>query len=804
MSASPGLTRSRQASPDLTRSHPVPPGLTGPDQASPGRDRGPLPEPAPGPSNETARGQGKEVNGIKIGEPNETYDIADSICYSHNWFSRKDIDGVPHAQCLLCLHSEEEARASGKASSNSRKKKKDCLKTLQGTTKPMFTHMEAHHQPEYEQFLRQHNEVENARAERRKRKRSGDGTMQLKLFSNNNNQVGLDNRLDPKLQARWDDAVVKFVSETGISFFNCEKLGILLEAIWPNGKLRLKVKSRVTVSRHVKERSLSLKVEVFSILISVAQEDGGLPGIAFTSDLWRSRALDSFMALTCHFINASMELIKLVPFIQYFGDNRHTGYNIKLMMDQFLRVIGMDGDQVAKVCVTDNASNNKVMFRLSNGVLTAYYCNIHTMQLAIEEVFKLTIINIHVTEAMDKCHDLATFVRRSELNKNELKKACQHTETNFAMPKLPNDTRWNSKEENVATTIVLKPPLQRIQQRDTDQRWADVMPNAAEFNLLESLVEILSRVKVANKNWEGDLKPTIQNVIPELFDIKDTLEKKHKNKERYVSVFARELKKLIEGRFPNSGTENVLNCIAHLLDPEYKGVILKQYRGCYEKTRDEIIRMGREYENVQAPVVQVTRAEENEEPDAEEHLSAAQRLKRKAAAASVGVRARAEIPSLNNDRSQTELELEKYEAMDIPNCSDLLLFYKDNSNVFPLLTKIARRVFAIPASSATSERVFSIGSLICSAKRSRLLPDKLADLMLLKLNSMNVAKYNEKYKYEKKFTPAQTDNIIRIDLEAMDNPEIDINREGFVEDIEGDHDDDAEEVTLFEVEDNIL
>lgn len=85
-----------------------------------------------------------------------------------------------------------------------------------------------------------------------------------------------------------------------------------------------------------------------------------------------------------------------------------------------------------------------------------------------------------------------------------------------------------------------------------------------------------------------------------------------------------------------------------------------------------------------------------------------------------------------------------------------------------------------------------------------MLPDKLADLMLLKLNSMNVAKYNEKYKYEKKFTAAQTENIIRIDLEAMDNPEIDINREGFVEDIEGDHDDDAEEVTLFEVEDNIL
>ena len=85
-----------------------------------------------------------------------------------------------------------------------------------------------------------------------------------------------------------------------------------------------------------------------------------------------------------------------------------------------------------------------------------------------------------------------------------------------------------------------------------------------------------------------------------------------------------------------------------------------------------------------------------------------------------------------------------------------------------------------------------------------MLPDKLANLMLLKLNSMTVAKYKEKYKYDKKFTPAQTKDIIRTDLEAMDDPEADFNREGFVEDIEGDQDDGGDEVSVFEVEDNIL
>lgn len=40
---------------------------------------------------------GKRINGINIGEPLEDYDINDSVCYSFQWFCRKEIDGVPHA-----------------------------------------------------------------------------------------------------------------------------------------------------------------------------------------------------------------------------------------------------------------------------------------------------------------------------------------------------------------------------------------------------------------------------------------------------------------------------------------------------------------------------------------------------------------------------------------------------------------------------------------------------------------------------------------------------------------------------------
>ena len=109
--------------------------------------------------------------------------------------------------------------------------------------------MEAHHHEEFKKMMSQHQEIEKMREER-KRKRAGDrnDVKQLKLIGSNNSQLALKTKLDPQVQARWDEAAVKFLCETGSSFRSCEKLDILLSAIWPNGRFRLKVRSRQTLS----------------------------------------------------------------------------------------------------------------------------------------------------------------------------------------------------------------------------------------------------------------------------------------------------------------------------------------------------------------------------------------------------------------------------------------------------------------------------------------------------------------------------------------------------------------------------
>ena len=56
-------------------------------------------------------------------------------------------------------------------------------------------------------------------------------------------QLSVNFQRDPEMQARWDKAVVHYLSETFSSFTAAAKMGILLNAIWPSGKHKIRAQS---------------------------------------------------------------------------------------------------------------------------------------------------------------------------------------------------------------------------------------------------------------------------------------------------------------------------------------------------------------------------------------------------------------------------------------------------------------------------------------------------------------------------------------------------------------------------------
>ena len=100
-------------------------------------------------------------------------------------------------------------------------------------------------------------------------------------------------------------------------------------------------------------------------------------------------------------------------------------------------------------------------------------------------------------------------------------------------------------------------------------------------------------------------------------------------------------------------------------------------------------------------------------------------------------------PKKNRKRhaSSAQTELEDYLAEE---CIDdeafpkfcPLGYWKTNEHKFPKLAKLAKVYLAIPASSAESERVFSIAGKIFTPTRCLLKPDTFEKLMNIKCNML--------------------------------------------------------------------
>ena len=99
---------------------------------------------------------------------------------------------------------------------------------------------------------------------------------------------------------------------------------------------------------------------------------------------------------------------------------------------------------------------------------------------------------------------------------------------------------------------------------------------------------------------------------------------------------------------------------------------------------------------------------------------------------------------LPDERPTLETEIKQYLKCHVPSSTtDILEWWHTKSKEFVQLSKAARMVFAVPASSATSERMFICGSNYSTVKRNRFEPSKVEDLVYLHTNSALIKEFEE-------------------------------------------------------------
>ena len=604
-----------------------------------------------------AQAQNAPLPQVSIGEPAVGYSIHQSIIISHNYFEKKILsDGSQRGKCLVCLKE---------------KNKEVLFKMPDGNLRGVEGHLQSNHKTYYEKYIEQKASVIELRAQNKRGEKTG-GSRQQKLVSGENKTLKLDVREDPDLQRRYDEARVLFSAKTFTAFNALKSDEIYVKALLPKTYKKVKNKSVTTMSRHTDQMADNIRRDLMSIIQSEL-DTKEQSTFGFSTDMYSSLNQYSIIALTVHFSDKNLVPWKFVLYAEYFGyGRRHTGQNIQFALETMFKEAGLDGDNVHRYILMDNAANNKRCVTLFEGDHTVMWCAIHTLQLCIKDAFKIKVGHIRVSKVLKKCKDVSNLVRRAEARRDELKEACAVTETRFIMPVKPGKTRWNSIEGNVNSCLIIQPALTHLHVYDRSNTWSETVPSVREFDVVGAVHKCLQPLKIATKTWESDRK-----------------------------AFAKNLRKQVEKRFPRCGTSNSLLAIAHFLDPSEKGCVLHEYNRAHQKTISAIKEMAKKFDPTP---VQAQGEDQIDLAENDEALTGTERLKKRR-------RITGDTPEPLPVASRVEIEIERFEKLPLEQ-TDPLDYWRENKGSFDILRKIAADVYSIPASSSSSERAFSAATKV--------------------------------------------------------------------------------------------
>lgn len=234
--------------------------------------------------------------------------------------------------------------------------------------------------------------------------------------------------------------------------------------------------------------------------------------------------------------------------------------------------------------------------------------------------------------------------------------------------------------------------------------------------MLGSITEELSILVEALRNLEFSTKPTLHRVIPVYISLLDHL--KLKSPYTYIKDLRKELRKQLKIRYWKYVTD--LEVMATILCPVTKGA---QNMHISKKRKQRVLKMMRKI-----------MSEMSDEEEEEEKIEEPPEKRRKLNIFSKFLK----VKSVNNKKDV----LDTFLNQDLSLLGDLnqllpqwldnpMLYWSIHKHVFPKLYKLSKKILIIPASSAPSERVFSIGGFIMSGRRYRLDPDMLSILLSL-------------------------------------------------------------------------
>lgn len=397
----------------------------------------------------------------------------------------------------------------------------------------------------------------------------------------------------------------------------------------------------------------------------------------------------AYSSVTSHRINKDFQLKSRVMCTDDFpSDQQKTGANLKTHLLESFAKLGIGADLLKNaVFTTDKGSNILVALRDEERL----DCVNHVLNRVLQQSLEEKHCPKDVSALLVACKETVRYVKKTSLQdemETTLKQAC--------------DTRWNSNYtmlesinlnyDRLLTVFTAKKPreLNRI--------------TNIKLDLLSALLKFLKPFVTATKSCEGDLEPTLQNVIPAIETLKRHCQVSDDDCENITA-----LKETASSFLAKKFTPHLLHKTAMFFNP-----VMKTLRLISEEDKQVVMdSINRQLDDL--PL------REYRPPTAPEQPPPAKRR----------CQLFDQFNDLPNEIVQVS-EVELYLQMSTYNTTlPILEWWKAHAHELPALSRLARSTLCIMASSAPSERNFSVAGHVVSSRRTSLKPSSVNNILFL-------------------------------------------------------------------------
>ncbi|XP_062577042.1 E3 SUMO-protein ligase ZBED1-like [Saccostrea cucullata] len=546
----------------------------------------------------------------------------------------------------------------------------------------------------------------------------------LDNFVKSNKPVG---KISPERQSTIDDALNKLIigKALPVSIVDNIYFRAFVELLDP----RYKVPSRPTVIKRLEEKKLKVE-EQLKTQLRLSTD------ISITHDGWTSLNTKSYYTTTAHFIDNDWCLQSAVlGTIKLAGS--HTSQNIanelKNTQDRWSLPV--------PTATSDNAANEQKAYEILGW--NRFGCYGHRINLVV----KNSLTFPEVSRVLGKARTLVGFFHKSSSMTSMLhdKQKLLFSDSKVGHRLLIDvATRWNSTLYMLQRLLEQAPVLMALANDPSLPKHASTtLKNSVfsfeELTMVEHLVKILLPFEKATTIVCADQHPTMQKVLPIVTKLMRATEISDED-----SAVIKKIKQKMQAELNKRTQSEDISLLACLLNPFTKGLdfapeererahsLLRGFVcGITLVKKEKEAPTGAEKDTDFPPLPALPNLpDENTEENTASESNRVEDLYQPSTAKKMksvdtddwleDVVCTGESKDVEN---VAEKELERYIGCQVEiedHNLTILEWWKKNAVFFPRLSILAKKFLAIPASSVSSERVFSLGGQIVSKKRCRM------------------------------------------------------------------------------------